>query len=453
MSILGPTRHERLNEVAGLVYLLGAIVLSLSLYSFRLTDPSFNTASAQIRAGNLIGRAGAYTSDLLFQLLGLAAWLLPVAIAGLAIKWIRSAPIRLPFVRITGFLVMILALCTGLMLVPGVRAFEGALPAGGMAGVLFSDVLVYFLNTTGAAFLVLTCLIISLYLVSSFSLAKFPLWVSGPVTWTAEQRARWSNWREQRQLRRLARQQMRDERERVKAEKRAEREAARVGRLTAKQAANMWGEQDPSNHDSHSQAHLQNYEAADAPIAEPPIVDPVQFERTSFYERPAPQQLAPAPHDDRPPWEEPSEIPIRTLEDLPPPAEEQQFHRTEPLPPLPKRPTHFDLPSTAVLNEAPSRGGYNESELKDTASRIKAKFEEFNVLGSVVQINPGPVVTTFEYKPEAGIKYSKMVTLNEDLCLGLQAESIFIERIPGKPTVGIEVPNSRREVISLREIL
>jgi S-DNA-T family DNA segregation ATPase FtsK/SpoIIIE len=71
----------------------------------------------------------------------------------------------------------------------------------------------------------------------------------------------------------------------------------------------------------------------------------------------------------------------------------------------------------------------------------------------VVQINPGPVVTTFEFKPEAGIKYSRITTLTEDLCLGLQAESILIERIPGKPTVGIEVPNTRREVISLRQII
>ena len=75
------------------------------------------------------------------------------------------------------------------------------------------------------------------------------------------------------------------------------------------------------------------------------------------------------------------------------------------------------------------------------------------MLGNVVQINPGPVVTTFEFKPEAGIKYSRITTLTEDLCLGLQAESILIERIPGKPTVGIEVPNTRRELIALRQML
>ena len=106
-----------------------------------------------------------------------------------------------------------------------------------------------------------------------------------------------------------------------------------------------------------------------------------------------------------------------------------------------------------LLQEPPARSAFDSQELKETAARIKTKFEEFNVLGSVTQINPGPVVTTFEFKPEAGVKYSRITTLTEDLCLGLQAESILIERIPGKPTVGIEVPNSKREVISLRQIL
>ena len=105
------------------------------------------------------------------------------------------------------------------------------------------------------------------------------------------------------------------------------------------------------------------------------------------------------------------------------------------------------------MNEPQARSSFDGQELKETAAAIKSKFEEFNVLGSVVQINPGPVVTTFEFKPEAGIKYSRITTLTEDLCLGLQAESILIERIPGKPTVGIEVPNSKMEVISLRQII
>jgi S-DNA-T family DNA segregation ATPase FtsK/SpoIIIE len=113
----------------------------------------------------------------------------------------------------------------------------------------------------------------------------------------------------------------------------------------------------------------------------------------------------------------------------------------------------YRLPPTDLLNEPPVRSVFDSQELKETAALIKSKFEEFNVRGSVTQINPGPVVTTFEFKPEAGVKYSRITTLSEDLCLGLQAESILIERIPGKPTVGIEVPNTNREVISLRQIL
>ncbi len=149
------------------------------------------------------------------------------------------------------------------------------------------------------------------------------------------------------------------------------------------------------------------------------------------------------------------DIPICPIEDLAPePAPALVPLPTEPAAlPLEPRRMMYDLPSTELLNEVPGRSAYDEQELKDTAGRIKAKFEEFNVLGNVVQINPGPVVTTFEFKPEAGIKYSRITTLTEDLCLGLQAESILIERIPGKPTVGIEVPNTRREVIALRQML
>src|SRR5207245_10031213 len=71
--------------------------------------------------------------------------------------------------------------------------------------------------------------------------------------------------------------------------------------------------------------------------------------------------------------------------------------------------------------------------------------------GQVTQINPGRVVTTFEFKPEAGIKYSRITNLVDDLCLALKAESILIERMAGKSTVGIQVPNHNREIIWLRE--
>ena len=71
----------------------------------------------------------------------------------------------------------------------------------------------------------------------------------------------------------------------------------------------------------------------------------------------------------------------------------------------------------------------------------------------VVQIHPGPVVTTYEFKPDAGVKYSRITGLADDLCLAMQAESVLIDRIPGKSTVGIQIPNPHREPITLRELL
>ena len=69
------------------------------------------------------------------------------------------------------------------------------------------------------------------------------------------------------------------------------------------------------------------------------------------------------------------------------------------------------------------------------------------------RIHPAPVVTTFEFKPDAGVKYNRITSLAEDLCLAMRAESILIDRIPGKSTVGIQIPNTTREPISLRELL
>ena len=81
----------------------------------------------------------------------------------------------------------------------------------------------------------------------------------------------------------------------------------------------------------------------------------------------------------------------------------------------------------------------------DAARLLEEKCREFSVEGQVVQIHPGPVVTTYEFKPDAGVKYSRITGLADDLCLAMQAESVLIDRIPGKSTVGIQIPNPHRE--------
>ncbi len=115
--------------------------------------------------------------------------------------------------------------------------------------------------------------------------------------------------------------------------------------------------------------------------------------------------------------------------------------------------TASEFPPTTLLHPPAAAIKIDETELRERARLISEKAREFEVEGTVQQIHPGPVVTTFEFKPEPGVKYSRITGLGDDLCLALEAESVRIDRIPGKSTVGMEVPNDERAIIVLRELL
>jgi DNA segregation ATPase FtsK/SpoIIIE, S-DNA-T family len=121
--------------------------------------------------------------------------------------------------------------------------------------------------------------------------------------------------------------------------------------------------------------------------------------------------------------------------------------------PVERRKGAYVPPPLALLDAPRSERKIDERELMEGARNLEEKCREFAVEGAVVQIHPGPVVTTYEFKPDAGVKYSKITGLADDLCLAMQAESVLIDRIPGKSTVGIQIPNTSRELISMREML
>jgi S-DNA-T family DNA segregation ATPase FtsK/SpoIIIE len=111
----------------------------------------------------------------------------------------------------------------------------------------------------------------------------------------------------------------------------------------------------------------------------------------------------------------------------------------------------YKLPPSSLLHRNEAHVQVREDALRAEARVLVEKMAEFGVDGTVEQINPGPVVTTFEFRPDAGVKYSRVTGLADDLCLAMAAESILIERTPGKSTVGIQVPNHERETIWLRD--
>ncbi len=400
-----------------MVFLFAGLFVFFSLASYHPFDPSLNTASEVAKPGNLTGRTGAFLADFLLQAFGLGAYAIPALIFWLSLKLIWSSTIDSAGAKLCGAAMLIGATCTALGLFSDWRPIAGVIPAGGLAGSVLADSLVGSMNLTGAILVTAACWVCSLYLISTFEMSRVPGWFRGPIAWGRALYARFQAWREERARR-----------ARLQAQARALRKTLKPEKAKAAAAA-----------------------AAQGGV---PIVDPLAPPEP----RPVLSQALSKELDD---------IPIRTLEFNPPAQQQMELvPAPEPVPaPVPAlsprraressapRRTEFRQPPTDLLQEAAARTAYDSQELKETAALIKSKFQEFNVLGSVVQINPGPVVTTFEFKPEAGVKYTRITTLSEDLCLGLQAESILIERIPGKPTVGIEVPNSKREVIALRQIL
>jgi S-DNA-T family DNA segregation ATPase FtsK/SpoIIIE len=120
---------------------------------------------------------------------------------------------------------------------------------------------------------------------------------------------------------------------------------------------------------------------------------------------------------------------------------------------VPKSVRGYKLPPSSLLYKSEEHAQVRENELREEARVLVEKCGEFGVDGVVEQINPGPVVTTFEFRPNAGVKYSRVTGLADDLCLAMAAESILIERMPGKSTVGIQVPNHERETIWLRDVV
>ncbi len=430
MRLLEPTPSKRLNEAVGFVFLAAGILFLLSVASYNPRDPSLDTVAGAVRTGNLIGPLGAYASDLFLQCFGLAAFLMPLFLFGLGWNWIRSSPIDAPLIKVIGAVTLVLSFCGLAALLPDWRFFGHTIMLGGVSGFLVAGQLKHGLNLAGTAVVLITVLVLATYLVSSFTLAKLHGWLAPLYTVFSRLAYKWHRFLERR-------------REAALERREAQRRAAEEAEMARVRAA---------------------YEAATAGLAPP---DPNVTQKI--------RSRTPEPRIETLPWGSPepepaepnlstggvpvstAEIPICQLAEEPAPAGanlvEFPFNRPLKRDAKQKSQTIYRLPATDLLNEIPIRSAFDEQELKNIAAAIKSKFEEFNVLGSVVQINPGPVVTTFEFKPEAGIKYTRITTLSEDLCLGLQAESILIERIPGKPTVGIEVPNSKREVISLRAVI
>jgi S-DNA-T family DNA segregation ATPase FtsK/SpoIIIE len=335
---------------------------------------------------------------------------LPLFLAMLGVRWFRSRAVQTPVAKTLGGAWLLMFVPALLAILPGHFKWMGAIPVEGLLGRVIGDALIHYFNVAGAYIVCTTFLAVALYLTTAFSFAAIEVWAPTRFAWIVALRERYRDWQDERQRKR---QQLELER------RRAQKPMVTTQLVPARPSPTRAESQEyaPSRAESAAAAHRTGIER----MAEE---DPVAF-------------VEPAP--------EPAIADIEVTDR----ADTQVKSKTT----LPKIAGSYKLPPSSLLHRPDEAQSVDEGELKVLAQVLTDKYAEFDVHGQVTQINPGPVVTTFEFKPEAGIKYSRITGLTDDLCLALRAESILIERMPGKSTVGIQVPNREREVIWLRENL
>ncbi|MDP9055689.1 MAG: DNA translocase FtsK 4TM domain-containing protein, partial [Acidobacteriota bacterium] len=177
--------------MTGFVLLAGGILFLLSMASFHPQDPSWNTVAGPVRTNNLVGPVGAHLADLFLQAFGLAAFLLPLLIFALGWKWIRSEAVEAPTIKLLGSTAMVLSACGAAALLPPWRVFEHSILVGGAAGFLVAGSLIRALNPIGAAVVLATSLVVSVYLVSTFTLAKLSIWFRPLINVFTRMRENW----------------------------------------------------------------------------------------------------------------------------------------------------------------------------------------------------------------------------------------------------------------------
>ncbi len=437
-----PTRNRRVNELVGLLLLVTSLLLFLALLSYTPTDPSLDTAGGYLSghpAQNWAGLMGAGISDLLLQAEGLAAFLLPILVAGLGWAWMRSRATQSPVSKLIGIALWLLFAPALFGLLPGHLLWMHTIPLEGLLGRLIADLLLQYLNYPGSCILTVALVAAALYLTTTFSLSSARAWAAVRFAFVLAGRDRWRNWKQTRAERKALHAQEKLETRQRKAEARAAKEQAPVLAAPFDEDALEIPARVRKLPDIWEQSSAPAPAMAAPPASLQPAPAAFASERAAIEEDAGP---VPAPIAAKP---------ATMPESLTIGARADAALKTVTV--TPKNVHGFRLPPSSLLHRSEDRSVIREDVLRNEAQTLVEKYAEFGVNGQIVQINPGPVVTTFEFRPDAGIKYSRVTGLADDLCLAMRAESILIERMAGKSTVGIQVPNAERETIWLRDVV
>ena len=416
----GSALSRRLSEVIGVGLFAMALIWLISLASYSASDPVwfFNTGP-DLPPANFAGRIGAFIGELSFQLLGYAAYLIPIVMVVIGWHYFWCRVLDAAYTKVIGAGLLFACVAAFLSLAFGSLEVSGKdFLAGGYIGKWVAGALAEYLNRTGSIILILTLLFLATVLATQFSFGRFFAFFGqlAKDRWAAALGAM-----------RARREEARREKERQDVLK---KHLGKTGKepvidvKTRPAAREEPKREEPNGKEEVAPAKPSRTAAMVGAAA-------AALKAASSKPTPAPAIRRPAATPAAPtlPLPEPDKLPAERKRGV------------------------YTPPPLALLDAPRGERKIDERELMEGARLLEEKCREFSVEGAVSQIHPGPVVTTYEFKPDAGVKYSKVTGLADDLCLAMQAESVLIDRIPGKSTVGIQIPNPNREQISLRELL
>jgi DNA segregation ATPase FtsK/SpoIIIE, S-DNA-T family len=434
--VTASTLSRRVSEFIGVALFAAALLSLISLASYNASDPVwfFNTG-ADLPPANFAGRIGAFVAELSYQLLGYSAYLIPLLLVVLGWHQFWCRTMDAAYTKLIGAGLLFACVSSFLSLAFDTLDVSGkTFRAGGYIGDGVAAILAAYLNRTGSIILILTLLFLGIILSTQFSLGR----LFGAIGQLL--RDRWA----------AIVAAYRDRRE----EKRRDKERQEVLKKHLDKAPAQ------ARGDGLADASGKPGARRDTPL--PPVVRPATASRAAREEENADEaarkksrtaaMMEAAAAALKVASSKPTPLPA-TIKRPPPPVEASLPLSDAERSPAERKKGAYVTPPLALLDAPRAEGKIDERELMDGARFLEEKCREFNVEGTVVQIHPGPVVTTYEFKPDAGVKYSKITGLADDLCLAMQAESVLIDRIPGKSTVGIQIPNKNRDLISMRELL
>jgi S-DNA-T family DNA segregation ATPase FtsK/SpoIIIE len=449
-------RIGRRNEIVAILLVAVGLLLALCLVSaaFYPNDPSWNSAG-QTETQNWAGSIGANVAATVFQFIGLAGYLLPLLLFAAAWRRFRTTSIQSPFTRISGLIILVVAV-SGLLSISHLRPlFDSSVQPGGLLGSVVAQGLASGLNTIGAIVVLVAIAATGLLLATNISFVRIYSVIAETIAtrfaFVGAIPERFKAWRQ-------ARKEQAQHRKETKAALKAEQEAAKSH---LKQTLNLSAAERVADFMRESTPTI--VEPTNVVKREPTVAQPQASvvaaaagsaagtgKATVIAGSTGRRSIIPTPEIDE---DEDLEQMVKCVSVLRTKAETPATGKLPFDPSSKYNYTDYTLPQLSFLNEAPPHSEQADTELLGLATRLAEKCKEFNVTGQIKHICPGPVVTTYEFKPDPGVKYSRVVSLVDDLCLALKAESIRIDRMPGKPHVGIEVPNPRRETIFLREVI